>query len=96
MRPTPLTAAASEIQRLALVLLDLDCTTRGIALLTALEIAHIPTLALTSAPDATLHALATKHGAVDCVTKPISVGWLQRALDYLAPVPAETPLGLAA
>lgn len=91
-----LALAAAEIGRLTLVILDLDRGLRGVPLLTALEIAHIPTVALTANSDPALHTLAAKHRAMDCLMKPVRADWLGRALDFLVPVPVATPLSLAA
>ena len=88
--------AAAEIRRLALVILDLYPGASGLPLLTGLELAQIPSIALTADHNPAVYAFAMKHRAVDCVAKPISSGWIKRALDCLVPVPAEIPLCLAA
>ena len=44
-----------------------------------------------------VYAFAMKHRAVDCAAKPISSGWITRALYYLVQVPdGLTLLGIKA
>ena len=91
-----LALTAAKIHRLAMVMVDLDRGFRGMPLLTALEIAHVPTIAITASNDPTLPARATGYGAMDSIRKPVSADWLTRALDFLVPLPAKSPLCLAA
>ena len=86
--------AATHIHNLALIILDLDRPGGGVPLLVAFEIAHLPTVAISRRLEAA--AVAAKHGALACWSKPISVESVEQALDYLAPSTAMGPLALAA
>lgn len=86
--------AAKHIHDLALIILDLDKPGGGVPLLVAFEIAHLPTVATSRRLEAA--AVAAKHGALACWSKPISAESVEQALDYLAPSTAMGPLALAA
>lgn len=86
--------AAKHIHNLALIILDLDRPGGGVPLLVAFDIAHLPTVAISRRREAA--AVAVKHGALACWSKPISAESVEQALDYLAPITAEGPLALAA
>ena len=86
--------AAKHIHELAVIILDLDRPGGGVPLLVAFEIAHLPTVAISRRREAA--AVAVKHGALACWSKPISVESVEQALDYLAPITAAGPLALAA
>jgi DNA-binding response OmpR family regulator len=94
--PEAFEIAASEIAHLGLAILDLDPGFRGVPLLTAFEIAHVPTITLTSVEDASVRAIALKHGALSCSVKPVKTGWIKQALDCLMPIVPHPVLALAA
>lgn len=86
--------AAKHIHHLALIILDLDRPGGGVPLLVAFEIAHLPTVAISRRRE--VAALAVKHGALACWSKPVCAESLEQALYYLVPVIAAEPLALAA
>ena len=86
--------AAKHIYDLALIILDLDRPGGGVPLLVAFEIAHLPTVVISRGAE--VAAVAVKHGALACWSKPISAESVEQALDYLAPIMATEPLALAA
>ena len=86
-------AIRREIADIALVIIDLDLEPpAGVALLSALKIANVPTVAVTSLCDPDLSALANRHGALTCFPKPMSPLWVRYAVEQvserLACVPA--------
>lgn len=93
--PEAFEIAASEIAHLGLAILDLDPGFRGVPLLTAFEIAHVPTITLTSVDDS-VKAIALKHGALSCSLKPLSAASIKQALDCLVPIAPHSVLALAA
>lgn len=86
--------AAKHIHNLALIILDLDRPGGGVPLLVAFDIAHLPTITISRRRE--VAAVAVKHGALACWSKPVCGESLEQALYYLAPITAEGPLALAA
>ena len=85
---------AKHIHDLALVILDLDRPGGGVPLLVALEIAHLPTVAISRQIEAA--NTAAKHGALACWGKPISAEAMELGFYNLVPPARVEPLALAA
>jgi len=73
----------NEIRHLDAVIVDVDPGVHGLALLEAISgyEERPPMIALTGLEETYMQAIAARHGAADCLGKPVSIGKLKSALE---------------